>query len=134
MDSKDIKGNKKNTSKQAEPQGFFQSLFSSLFGSNSPEAELKKRMKYIAKDFNKTKFHSYYKTATFEATPAFAKLFYDIYKLISPAQLLFHANPNLNAFKHQIINYSLTDHQMDLLGHFDEKKILEMAGKSILIS
>lgn len=129
MDSRDIKSNKKNTSKQAEPQGFFQSLFANLFGSNNPEAELKRRLKYIAKDFNKTKFHTYYRTSTFEATPNFAKLFYDIYKLISPAQLMFHANPNLNAFKHQIINYSLTDRQMELLAHFDEKKIQEMATK-----
>jgi len=127
MDKKDIKSNKNNKTVESENQGFFQNLFSSLFGSKSPEAELKRRLKYIAKDFSKTKYHAYYRTATIEATPNLAKLFYDIYKIISPAQLLFHSNPNLNAFKHQIINYSLTDHQMELLGHFDEKKIQEMA-------
>ena len=102
-------------------------MIASLFGSSNPEAELKRRLKTIAKDFSKTKYHIYYKPASFEATPQLAKLFYDIYKIISPAQLMFHNNQNMNVFKHQILNYSLSERQVELLSHFDEKKITEMA-------
>lgn len=126
MDSKSTK-NKKTAE---EKQGFIQNLIATIFGSSSPEAELKRKLKNIAKDFSKTKYHNFYKPATLEAMPPFAKLFYDIYKLISPAQLMFHANPNMNVYKHQIINYSLSEKQVDLLAHFDENKITELS-KSI---
>ena len=127
MEQKDLKSQKSKKSQPEEKQGFFQSLIASLFGSSNPEAELKRRLKTIAKDFSKTKYHIYYKPASFEATPQLAKLFYDIYKIISPAQLMFHNNQNMNVFKHQILNYSLSERQVELLSHFDEKKITEMA-------
>lgn len=127
MDSKDLRTEKRDKASTEEKQGFFQNLFSNLFGSTSPEAELKRKLKTISKNFSKTKYHGYYKTSTIEVMPAFAKLFYDIYKLISPAQLLFHANPNMNQFKHQIMNYSLSDRQLELLTHFDEQKIQEVS-------
>ena len=127
MEQKDIKSQKSKKSTPEEKQGFFQNLIASLFGSSSPEAELKRKLKIIAKEFSKTKYHIYYKPASLEATPALAKLFYDIYKIISPAQLLFHSDQNMNVYKHQILNYSLSERQVELLSHFDEKKITEMA-------
>ena len=127
MEQKDIKSDVKKKNQPEEKQGFFQNLLASIFGSSSPEAELKRRLKFIAKDFSKTKYHTYYKPSTFEAMPPLAKLFYDIYKIISPAQLLFHSNQNMAMYKHQILNYSLSERQVELLSHFDENKILEMA-------
>lgn len=122
---------KDNTNKESEAKpkktGFFQSLLESLFNSSNPEVEKKRRLKAIAKTFNKNKYHAFYKTQTFEVQPAFAKLFYDIYKLTSPAQLLFRANPNPAMFKAQIINYNLSERQLELLEHFDEQKIHEIS-------
>ena len=39
---------------------FFTKLFSSLFSSNDPEANKKKKLKAIAKDLSKTKYHFTY--------------------------------------------------------------------------
>ena len=40
---------------------FFQNLFSSLFGSNDPNAEKKKKLKAINKRLSKSKYNKYYK-------------------------------------------------------------------------
>ena len=50
MEQKNSKSQKSSASE--EKQGFFQNLIASLFGSSSPEAELKRRLKNIAKDFS----------------------------------------------------------------------------------
>ncbi len=131
MDVGDIKAEKEAEKKAAqnkgEKQSFFQSLFSNLFKSSNPEAEKKRKLKAIAKAFSKTKFHSFYKPSTIEVLPPFAKLFYDIYKLVSPAQLQFKSNQNPNLYKAQVINYSLSENQVSLLELFDEQKIMEQA-------
>jgi len=118
--------NKKNDS-PAQKGSFFQNLIESLFRSTSPEAEKKRRLKGIAKTFQKTKYHTFYRTSTFEVLPPFAKLFYDIYKLIAPAQTMLHVNENMSLYKSQIINYNLSEKQIELFAHFDEQKINEMA-------
>ncbi|MCQ2588924.1 MAG: DUF5312 family protein [Treponema sp.] len=118
--------NKKNNP-SASKGGFFQNLLDSLFKSTSPEAEKKRKLKAIAKNFQKTKYHTFYKTSTFEILPPFAKLFYDIYKLIAPAQTMLHVNENMSLYKSQIINYNLSEKQVELSAHFDEQKIMEMS-------
>lgn len=132
MDVGDIEAEKKAEKLDAqkaggEKQSFFQSLFANLFKSSNPEAEKKRRLKAIAKTFSKTKYHNFYKPSSIEVMPPFAKLFYDIYKLISPAQIQFKSNQNSNLYKTQVINYSLSEKQVDLLEHFDQQKIIEMA-------
>ena len=132
MDVGDIKAEREAERKAAlkaenEKQSFFQSLFSNLFKSSNPEAEKKRRLKSIAKSFSKTKYHNFYRPATIEIMPPFAKLFYDIYKIISPLQVIFKTNQNPNLYKFQIINYSLSEKQIALLENFDQQKILEMA-------
>ena len=106
---------------------FFQSLLSNLFKSSNPEAEKKRKLKAIAKTFSKTKYHNFYRASTIEVMPPFAKLFYDIYKLVSSAQAIFKSNQNPNLYKAQVINYSLSEKQIGLLEHFDQQKIMEMA-------
>jgi len=117
----------KAAQKQEEKQSFFQSLFSNLFKSSNPEAEKKRKLKAIAKSFSKTKYHSFYRASTIEVLPPFAKLFFDIYKFVAPAQAIFKSNQNPNLYKAQVINYSLSDKQLGLLEHFDQQKIMELA-------
>lgn len=121
------KDNEKEKKAPAPKQSFFQSLFSSLFSSSSPDAEKKKKLKLIAKNLSKTKYHTFYKPASCEMMEPFGKLMYDIYKVVSPAQQLFNKTQNEAIFKHQIINYSLSDKQVELLAQLDEQKILEMS-------
>ena len=117
----------KAAQKQEEKQSFFQSLFSNLFKSSNPEAEKKRKLKAIAKSFSKTKYHSFYRASTIEVLPPFAKLFFDIYKFVAPAQAIFKANQNPNLYKAQVINFSLSEKQVGLLEHFDQQKIMELA-------
>ena len=134
MDVVDIKAEQEAEKKaalkqEAAKQSFFQSLFSNLFKSSNPEAEKKRKLKAIAKSFSKTKYHNFYRPYSIEVLAPFAKLFYEIYKIISPAQVQFKSNQNPNLYKAQIINYSLSEKQISLLETFDEQKIMELARK-----
>lgn len=120
---------KESKSKGTEKAGFLQNLFASLFGGNGPDADRKRKLKTIAKNFSKCKYHNLYKPGAMEMTNNFGKLMYDLYKAISPAQVFFKTASNPNIFKAQIINYSLSENQLNLLEHFDEQKILDVSRK-----
>lgn len=122
--------NEKATEKNKKNQGnFFQNILSSLFKGSNPEAEKKKRLKAIAKNISKSKYHAFYKASSGELQAPFGKLIYDLYKVISPAQTLFKNTQNPALFKRQIINYLLTEKQSELLEQLDEQKILEVSRK-----
>lgn len=104
---------------------FFQNLISSLFGSNDPEALKKKQLKNIAKDLSKSKYH-FYKYNGNLVDPSFAKFFYDIYKAIAPAQVLFQ-NANTNTFKNVVIRYMMDEKSTQLLDELDENVIKQQA-------
>lgn len=128
MDIETRDDEKKKAPKQAEAKnGFLQNLIESIFKSSNPEAEKKRKLKAIAKSFSKTKYHNFYKTSTIEALAPFAKLFYDIYKIVAPAQTMFKLNDNPTLYKRQIISYSLSEKQVELLNHFDANKLIEMS-------
>lgn len=114
---------------QPAKQSFLQSIFDSLFGGGGPDAENKKRLKLIAKNFAKTKYHNFYRPAQSEVTPVFAKLFYDVYKIICPTQVMFRNVQNKKLLQNQIISFSLSEHQQELLGHLNEDAIKTMAKK-----
>jgi len=126
--SEEIKKDHEKVQKK-DNDSFFSKLFGSLFKSNSPDAEKKRKLKAIAKNFSKTKYHNFYKPNTSEVQGSFAKLMYEIYKATSQAQVYFKNTNNPALFKRQIINYSLSENQLALLEHFDEQKIMEMARK-----
>jgi len=121
--------NKKEAPAEKKSGGFLSNLIEALFNSHSPEAEKKRRLKAIAKDLSKTKYHGFYKTQTGEMLPQYAKLFYDIYKLIFSAQNFLRGIPNKNSIKAKIINFSLSENQLNLLEHLNEQKIMEMSRK-----
>ena len=114
-------------SDSSQKQSFFQSFFASLFGGSNPEAEKKRKLKALAKTISKTKYHTFYKTNSSEMTESFAKLMFDIYKVVFSAQQLFKNTQNVSLFKHKIINFSLSEKQHDLLAQIDEQKIAEMS-------
>lgn len=121
------KSNKKGNSESssAPKEGFLQNIFASFFKNSSPEAEKKRKLKQIAKNISKTKFHNFYKPGSTEMLAPFGKLIYDIYKAVAQAQTMFKNTQNPAIFNRQIINYSLSDNQLALLDEFDEKNILD---------
>lgn len=120
---------RKPASAPQKKTGFFQSLMESLFKASNPEVEKKRRLKIIAKNYQKCRYHNFYKTSSLEVMPPLAKLFFDIYKIISPAQTIFRTNDNPALFKRQILNYSLSEKQTALLEHFDEAYIKSLANQ-----
>ena len=126
----DSKNKSDNKAKSVEKVNFFANLFSSLFKSSNPEAEKKRKLRNISKALSKSKYHAYYKPSSNEVMPPFAKLLYDIYKVISPAQVFFKSAPNPDLLKRRLIDYSLSEHQVELLEILDEQKIFELARKT----
>lgn len=104
---------------------FFSKLFESLFASNDPEAQKKRMLKSIARDLSKTKFH-FYKASSHEVLPALGKFFYEIYKVIAPAQIMFQST-SLPAFKSATVDAMLSPKQRELLATITEEAITEMA-------
>lgn len=125
MDIKD--SSPENEKKETQKESFFQSLISSLFKSSNPEAEKKRKLKALAKNISKSKYHAFYKPGSLEMLGPFGKLIFDIYKTISPAQTLIRNAQNPAIFKRQIINYCLSENQVSLLDQLDEQKILEVS-------
>lgn len=110
----------------AESQSFFARLISSIFKSDDPDAEKKRRIKQIAKSLSKAKYH-FYKND--EVLPSFAKLLYDIYKAVFPAKAMFMAQENPNRLKSLAINYSLNEKEHQLIESLMEDGIKEAAQK-----
>ena len=98
----------------------------SIIGGGDPEADKKRLLKNIAKDLSKSKF-KYYKYNSNEVLPAFGKFFYDLYKAVSPAQLMFQGIQNPNALKNQVVDFSLNDTQKALIEELSEESIVELS-------
>lgn len=108
--------------------GFFQKLFGSLFNNADPEAEKKRQLKNISKEILKSKF-KFYRPKTEEVLPSLGKFFWDLYKAISPVQLMFLANDNPNYFKNAIVSHSLTESQKKVLEDLSTESIDAAAAK-----
>lgn len=115
--------------KNASGLGFFQKLFGSFFGGNDPEAEKKRQLKLIAKDLSKTHF-KFYKSGSNEVLPQMGKLFYDLYKAVSPAQTMFQSIENQNYFKNIVIDSSLSDQQKTIADEMSEESITTLAANT----
>jgi hypothetical protein len=67
--------------------GSFLDKILSLFSKNTdPEAEKKKLLKEILRDISSNKYNKFYRIKSEEVDSSLGKFFYDIYKLIAPAQ------------------------------------------------
>ncbi len=109
---------------------FFKNLFSSLFGADDPEVIKRKALKNVAKNLARTKY-KFYRFNSHEADPSFAKFLYEIYKVISPAQLMFQ-NMTPLALKMMVINSSLSDEKRELIDELSEANLKELGKKMSL--
>ena len=109
---------------------FIQNILASVLGGNDANAVKKRMLKKIAKDLSKTKFH-FYKPGSHEIDASMAKFFYEIYKALSPLQLMF-ANTPPNALKRVVIDQSLSENQRSIIESLTEEDITKMAGSAPL--
>ncbi len=110
---------------------FFSDLVSrvmDMFGSGDAEGDKKRFLKKVYKNLAQTKI-KFYKFSSDEALPQMAKFFYELYKVVGPAQSIFKNINNPNAFKNMVINYYLTDEQKDIELRLSEESIFEMSKK-----
>lgn len=105
---------------------FFQKLFGSLFAGKDPEAEKKRQLKAIAKNLSRSGY-KFYRPGADQILPQFGKFFYDVYKIISPAQIFFQGQPNPNFYKNMVINFSLTEKQRQLTETLTEENITSLS-------
>lgn len=109
---------------------FFSNLFSSLFGGNDPEAQKKRQLKGIYKNLSKTRY-KVYKPNSNEIDGSFAKIYYDIYKVLSPAQVMFQSMTP-NQIKRMVLEFGMTKNQKAALDQLTEQAISENARKMAL--
>ncbi len=108
---------------------FFRDFIDSLFGTDDPEKIKKRTLKNIAKDLSKTKY-KFYKHSTNEVEASLGKFFYEIYKIISPAQAMFQTSTP-NTLKAIVLDYSLSEAQKKLIDEISPDNLSEFAkGKS----
>ncbi|MDR2471684.1 MAG: DUF5312 domain-containing protein [Treponema sp.] len=67
--------------------GFLDNIVGLFSGGNDPEAAKKKRLRQVAKDIASSKYGKFYRVKTGELEGPFAKCLWDIYKVVSPAQV-----------------------------------------------
>lgn len=107
-------------------ENFFQRIISAIFGSADPEVEKRRLLKAIAKDLSRSKY-KFYKFSSEETLIPLAKFFFELYKIIGPAQLLFQNIQNPNTFKYAVIDFMMSEKQCQIIEMLTEESILERA-------
>ncbi len=99
------------------------SLFSSV---GDPEAEKRRQLKQIVKDLGRQKF-KFYKARGEEVQPAFAKFFYDLYRVLASAQVFLQNASASNQLKAIVIDSFLSKELLGLQDRLSEESIRERA-------
>ena len=88
--------------------GFLGALINIFSGGNDPETLKKKQLQKLVKELSQNKYSKFYHAKTGELDPAFAKFLYDIYKVVSAAQVFVQ-----NAAKSEQLKQITIDTFMD---------------------
>ncbi|MCF6335069.1 MAG: hypothetical protein L3J12_04955, partial [Spirochaetales bacterium] len=113
-----------NSNQEGSPASFFQRIISMLLRSSDPEREKKRLLREIAKTLKKHRL-KYYNPKSEEALPGMAKFLYEIYKIISPAQVLLEHAESSGALRSIIIDAFMTAEQQEIKELLDEVSIRE---------
>lgn len=106
---------------------FFSNLIESLFGGNTAEAIKKRQLATIQKQLQHTKFSKFYKSFSKEAEPQLAQAFYDIYKSLYPAKVMFQNISNPNLLKRLTFSFYLPANIKKIEDELTEENILLQA-------
>lgn len=105
---------------------FLEKLLSFFTGGTDSESEKRRQLKQIARDISKNKY-KFYKVRGEEVQPIFAKLFYDIYKILSPAQVFLQNADKSNQLKQIVIETFLDKPMLELQERLSEESIKDRA-------
>jgi hypothetical protein len=109
---------------------FLDKIFSLFSGENDPSSSRKKLLRTVTKEINQNKYSKFWKMKSEEVTPLVGKFFYDIYKIISPAQV-FMQNAAKSAQLKQIVIETFMDKRIqEVLTRLSSESIEERVKKS----
>jgi len=115
-----------SSSNENVKEGFFNKLISILLKGSDPDKEKKRLLREIAKTLKKHRL-KFYNPKSEEALPGMAKFFYEIYKIISPAQVLLEDAESSGVIRSIIIDAFMTEEQREIMELFDEDAIRKRA-------
>jgi len=113
--------------KMGEPvktEGFFQRILSLFGGIGDPDSEKKKILKSVAKDLNRSRY-KFYKPKGQEALPGLAKVFFELYRVTAPAEVLLANATTSAALRSFMIDSFLTPDQKALQEKLSETALVE---------
>ena len=90
--------------------GFLQRIVSACFGSDDPDRVKHRLLKLIGKDLQRQRY-KFYKPRTREALPGLARLFYEIYRVVGPAQTLLQGAGQSAALRTMVIEANQSEEQ-----------------------
>jgi hypothetical protein len=115
--------------------GFFQRILALFFGSDDLERERRRLLKQVGKELSRNK-RRFYKPRTGEALPNLARFFFDIYKVVGPAQTLLLGADSSKALKIIVIESRHSPDQARLREELEESTIRNssdsMTGKQLV--
>lgn len=102
---------------------FFVKIFAGLFLSTNPEHIKKKKLSTIVRNISRTRFSKWYKNSHV-LTPAFAEFFFEIYRTVGPARVLFDNQSSTKMLKMISVEESFSEEQRRLASELSEESIL----------
>ncbi len=108
--------------------GIIQRILSVFIGSGDPEREKRRLLKQIGKDLQRQKY-KFYKPRSGQALGALGRFFFEIYRVVGPAQSLLQSADQSNALKTILIEANHSEEQSRLREEFTESVIRERATK-----
>lgn len=108
--------------------GFLDKILSLFVTIGDAEKDKRRLLKEIRKDLKKR--GKYFKVKGNTAQPAFAKLFYDMYKVVGPAQVLLESLKDSGVVRAIIIENFLSENQRKLVESLSESSIRKRCAAS----
>ena len=108
--------------KDGEQLSFFQRFIALLFGTDDPEREKRRQLKQIATDLSHQKL-KFYKPRSGEALGGLSKFFFEIYRVVGPAQTLLQGSENSTALKTILIEHHHNEQRAAARDRFTDEAI-----------
>jgi hypothetical protein len=107
--------------------GFLERIFSLFGGAKDPEAVIKRQLKHLAKELAGNKFARFYRAKSEEADGSLGKFFYDVYRIVAPAQVLLQNAAKSAQLKQAAVEAFFDKNLQELQARISPQVIVEQA-------